>query len=141
MWRFADALVFNWLIAGTDAHAKNYSFLLAGNQIRLAPLYDIASILPYDDSNGHTVKLSMKVGDDYRLHRADRRSAWEHAADELKLNRARLIARAADLAERTPEAIAKAASESDLSSLPPELPERLVKLVSERSQRCLAVLS
>jgi len=25
--RFADALVFNWLIAGTDAHAKNYSVL------------------------------------------------------------------------------------------------------------------
>ena len=50
VWRFADALAFNWLIAGTDAHAKNYSLLLAGNQIRLAPLYDIASILPYDDS-------------------------------------------------------------------------------------------
>ncbi|MCP3937217.1 MAG: type II toxin-antitoxin system HipA family toxin, partial [Actinomycetia bacterium] len=51
VWRFADALVFNWLIAGTDAHAKNYSLLLAGNQIRLAPLYDIASILPCDDSD------------------------------------------------------------------------------------------
>jgi serine/threonine-protein kinase HipA len=25
---FAEALAFNWLIAGTDAHAKNYSLLL-----------------------------------------------------------------------------------------------------------------
>ncbi len=45
--RFADALIWNWLIAGTDAHAKNYSLLLAGDQVRLAPLYDIASALPY----------------------------------------------------------------------------------------------
>jgi len=141
VWRFADALVFNWLIAGTDAHAKNYSFLLAGNQIRLAPLYDIASVLPYYDSNGYKVKLAMKVGDDCKLPRTDRRSAWQRAADELKLNRVRLIARAVDLAVRTPEAIATAAGESDLSSLPTDLPERLVELVSERSERCLAMLS
>lgn len=45
--RFLDALVLNWLICGTDAHAKNYSLLLAGRQVRLAPLYDVASALPY----------------------------------------------------------------------------------------------
>jgi hypothetical protein len=44
-WGFADALIWNWLIAGTDAHAKNYSVLLAGNDIRLAPLYDMSSAL------------------------------------------------------------------------------------------------
>lgn len=141
VWRFADALAFNWLIAGTDAHAKNYSFLLAGNQIRLAPLYDIASVLPYDDSNGHKINLAMKVGHDYGLRRTDRLSSWEHAADELKLDRARLIERVIDLAERTPEAIAHAAGEGNTSELSTDLPERLVALVSERSERCLAVLT
>ena len=35
--RFADALVFSWLIAGTDAHAKNYAMLIAGGgRARLA---------------------------------------------------------------------------------------------------------
>jgi hypothetical protein len=34
--RFADALIWNWVIGGTDAHAKNYSLLLAGDQVRLA---------------------------------------------------------------------------------------------------------
>src|SRR5262249_2084174 len=39
---FLDAIAFNWLIAGSDAHAKNYSILLAGGgQVRLAPLYDL----------------------------------------------------------------------------------------------------
>ncbi len=43
---FADALVWNWVIGGTDAHAKNYSLLLSGSQVRLAPMYDVASALP-----------------------------------------------------------------------------------------------
>lgn len=44
---FVDSLIFNWLIAGTDAHAKNFSLLL-GSQgaVRLAPFYDLASVLP-----------------------------------------------------------------------------------------------
>ena len=37
--RFVDAPAFNWLIAGTDAHAKNYSLLIgAVGRARLAPL-------------------------------------------------------------------------------------------------------
>ena len=38
--------MWNWLIAGTDEHAQNYGLLLAGDQVRLAPLYDVASALP-----------------------------------------------------------------------------------------------
>ena len=65
---FLDALVFNWLIAGTDAHAKNYALLLAGSgQVRLAPLYDIASSLPYADIPVMKAKLAMKIGGKYRV--------------------------------------------------------------------------
>lgn len=50
--RFLKANMFNWLIGGgTDAHAKNYSFLIdAGDEIRLAPLSDLSSQLPYPDT-------------------------------------------------------------------------------------------
>ena len=45
-----DAVAYNWLIGGTDAHAKNYSILIgAGGRVRLAPLYDLVSVLPYDE--------------------------------------------------------------------------------------------
>lgn len=64
--RFADASIWNWLIAGTDAHAKNYSPLLAGNQVRLVPLYDVASALPYG-AHENKLRLAMKVGDDDRV--------------------------------------------------------------------------
>lgn len=43
-----DQLVFNVLVANTDAHAKNYSLLLPVNSgPRLAPLYDVSTVLPW----------------------------------------------------------------------------------------------
>jgi len=43
-----DQLVFNILVANTDAHAKNYSLRLPVNSgPRLAPLYDVSTVLPW----------------------------------------------------------------------------------------------
>ena len=48
IYRFILYLFFNYLIGATDAHAKNHSLLLlADEEVRLAPLYDVASIAPY----------------------------------------------------------------------------------------------
>jgi serine/threonine-protein kinase HipA len=109
--RFADALIFNWLIAGTDAHAKNYSLLIAaGSQVRLAPLYDLASALPYPvQISPHKAKLAMKIGSKYRIKEIARRH-WKAAARELKLPAGELVDRIISLAERLPEASAKVAS-------------------------------
>src|ERR1035437_9306060 len=68
MQSFVDANIFNWLIAGTDAHAKNYALLLGGGgAVRLAPVYDLASILPYQTVDLQKAKLAMKIGGEYRL--------------------------------------------------------------------------
>lgn len=43
-----DQLIFNLLVANTDAHAKNYSLLHElGGEARLAPLYDVSCVLPW----------------------------------------------------------------------------------------------
>ncbi|MDG1418374.1 MAG: type II toxin-antitoxin system HipA family toxin [Maricaulis sp.] len=43
-----DQLIFNILVGNTDAHAKNYSLLLpVGAEPRLAPLYDVSTVLPW----------------------------------------------------------------------------------------------
>lgn len=43
-----DNIIFNVLVANTDAHAKNYSLLLpVGTAPRLAPLYDVSTVLPW----------------------------------------------------------------------------------------------
>jgi serine/threonine-protein kinase HipA len=137
LWRFLDALIWNWLIAGTDAHAKNYALLLAAGQVRLAPLYDIASALPYG-THERRLRFAMKIGGDYRVY--PWHNTWPSAADDLGLDPDRVLERAAELAARTPDAISAAASAPEVVSLERSLPARLVDLVSERAERCAALL-
>lgn len=42
--RFVRQLAFNAALGNTDAHAKNYSILLAGSQVVLAPIYDTVPV-------------------------------------------------------------------------------------------------
>jgi serine/threonine-protein kinase HipA len=137
VWRFVEALAWNWLIAGTDAHAKNYSLLLAGDQIRLAPLYDIASALPYG-THERKLRFAMKIGGDYRVF--PHRNTWREAAFELDIDADATVARVAALAARAPDAFAEAASSRDVVSLKRDLPGRLVDLVAARAARCVQLL-
>jgi serine/threonine-protein kinase HipA len=44
-----DQVIFNILVANTDAHAKNYAILHpVGDGPRLAPLYDVSTVLAWD---------------------------------------------------------------------------------------------
>jgi serine/threonine-protein kinase HipA len=100
---FLDAIAFNWLTAGTDAHAKNYSLLLGQNGVvRLAPLYDLASILPYPSVDISKVKLAMKIGGEYRLRNIGLRH-WRRLATELRLDDAKLIDRIRAMAQAMPD--------------------------------------
>lgn len=64
---FMAAVAYNFLILGTDAHGKNYSMMLAAEgKAKLAPLYDIASVLPYPKSvEPRKARLAMSVDGRY----------------------------------------------------------------------------
>lgn len=71
--RFLEALVLNFLMAGTDAHAKNYAiFEPVGERPRLAPLYDVASMFAYDTLRKQR-KLAMSIGGEYNWERIELR--------------------------------------------------------------------
>ena len=106
MEKFRDALIYNWAIASPDAHAKNYSVFLGASRVDLAPMYDIISYLPYAEGQPVSkLRTAMRIGDDYTLRRADRRSAWKRTADALRLDPNETIERAEDILRRTPAAI------------------------------------
>jgi serine/threonine-protein kinase HipA len=136
--RFRDALIWNWLIAGTDAHAKNYSVLLSGGQARLAPLYDVASALPYG-VHERKLRFAMRIGGTYEVYPF--RNPWPVTAAELGMDAAATIDRALVLAERAPEVFSDAARAAAVVSLRRDLPVRLTDLVAERAKRCAAMLS
>ena len=120
VWRFFDALAWNWLIVGTDAHAKNYSLLLAAADVRLAPLYDIASALPYG-IHERKLRFAMKLGGDYRA--LPYHNTWPAAARELDLDPDEAQQRLLELAHRAPDAFAESAADPEVASLGGLLPE------------------
>jgi len=132
---FVDALGFDWLIAGTDAHAKNYSVLhAAGGRVRLAPLYDVASALPYG-FDPHRLRLAMKIGGQYRL-RSIGAHQWRSLASELRLDADRVVSRLADVAARLPDAAAAIGSRAGRAGLDRRFVERLVHLLATRAAEC-----
>jgi serine/threonine-protein kinase HipA len=133
--RFVDALALNWLIAGTDAHAKNYSLLLVRGQTRLAPLYDVASSLPYEDMYLPRLRLAMKIASEYRVEAITGRH-WRAFATRNGLDPDRTIERIDDLAGRLPTAFREAANADAVVALRSALPDRLVAAVEKHAEEC-----
>lgn len=133
--RFVDMLAFNWLIGGTDAHAKNYSVLLAGPQVRPAPMYDVASALVYDSMYRPKLAMAMRIGGEYRLEGIYGRH-WRRFAEANRLDPDGTIARIDEMAVRAPEAFAGAAAGAAVTALDSALPGRLVARVSDRAKDC-----
>jgi len=133
---FLDSLLFNWVIGGTDGHAKNYALLLAGGgQIRLAPLYDIASILPYADIPVQKAKLAMKVGGKYRLQDIAARH-WQRLYEAARVDAEVFLSRHAALARRIASVSGPLVRKLAEAGLENGVIESLGSAISARSQSC-----
>lgn len=144
---FADGLIWNWLVMGTDAHAKNYSLLLRGTAVRLAPLYDISSMLPYlgtrhpsskDIINARDMTYAMKLGGQYVVRPL--RNRWPSVARELGISPDALVTRARTLAAGASDAFTAAASDPIIAAERSSVVAHLVEQASARAAECLRVL-
>jgi serine/threonine-protein kinase HipA len=138
---FVDAILFNWLIGGTDAHGKNYSILMGRNgQVRLAPLYDVASAYAYPILNAHKLKLAMKVGGTYRIREMDLRR-WRSFAREVHVDDTALIARARAMAKALPDEFARLRKQAVREGLRHPVLGRLQQAFKKHAARCAASLA
>ena len=134
-WTFARALMFNWLIGGTDAHAKNFSMLIgAGGRARLAPLYDVASTLAYD-FDPRKLKLANKIGGTYLIDDIGPRQ-WEKFAVETRLPKQDVLIAAREMAGALPATIHAVADRARSEGLDHPVIPRMVKILSARAERC-----
>jgi serine/threonine-protein kinase HipA len=100
--RFMRAQAYNFVIGGSDAHCKNYGLLLAARgRFRLAPLYDVISILPYV-RNRKEAKLAMSVDRRYRFDEILPRH-WEAQARAASFSPDRTLAHIRDMIARLPD--------------------------------------
>jgi serine/threonine-protein kinase HipA len=137
---FMDAIAFNWLMAGTDGHAKNYSILIgATGKNRLAPLYDLASALPYKKLDPRKLKLAMKIGGEYQLHNIGLRN-WQRFAKDVRLDDDALVKRVRDMAARLPDDAAATHHKLQQEGLAHPIVSRLADAIAARAQKCEAAL-
>lgn len=137
---FLRALVLQWLLGGTDAHAKNYSVLIgADGRVRLAPLYDVASALPYAGKQTRKLKLAMKIGGKYRLEEIGRYQ-WQKAATDLGLEEGRVLDVVQQMAGGAAEAAAEVAGELRGEGIASESIATLAALVAARARQCARLL-
>ncbi len=137
---FLKALIYNFLIAGTDGHAKNYGMLIAGQgQFRLTPLYDIISILPYKH-HPKKLKLAMKVGDEYLLWKISGHQ-WKKAAKEWGIEEDFVIQQVLTMAAAIADDAQVVCREvADVLRADSVVLDRLVDGITDRAERCLTEL-
>jgi serine/threonine-protein kinase HipA len=138
--RFLKANIFNWLIGGTDAHAKNYSFLIdAGDTIRLAPLYDLSSQLPYPDLIPQ--RVAMKIGDHYDIARVNP-TDWRNLASSCALDEDQVIGMLTEMARGLPDVVSAAHAQARSDGLSEQvlapLADRLIAHAGERLESITA---
>lgn len=135
---FAEGLIWNWIIGGTDAHAKNYSLLISDGDVQLAPLYDLTSTLPYIRPSDK-IQLAMKFGKDYSGQL--RPSTWTTIASDLSLPEAWLRDRAKQIALQAPQAIIDCAKVLSKSAQNSPVVRKLADGVAQRAQSALITIN
>ncbi len=136
---FARAIMLNWIIGGTDAHAKNFSMLIGPQgRGRLAPLYDVASILPYD-ADLRRLKMATKIGGKYLLEEVQSRH-WVKFATKVRLLPADVIDMGKAMAEMLPAVFAQTVDDARANGLDHPILQSMSDILTARSVQCARVL-
>ena len=129
----------NWLIGGTDAHAKNYSLLIGPKEsVRLAPLYDVATILPHA-THTRRLRMSNEVGGRYRLDEVRARH-WARFAADVRLPPAEVREMGLRMAGRLPGALSEVVANARDCGIDHPILDALVRTVSARAEDCARIL-
>ena len=132
-----DALVYNWVIGAPDGHAKNFSLLLDGAEVRLAPMYDVCTVLPYLDPE-ETPMHAFAVGGSHAVAPNEAVLCWTRFAADVDLPADPLLVRICDIAAAVLDAFAAEAAllPGDLASSPRVT--LLLDRLGARTEACLA---
>lgn len=137
--KFVQALIANYLLGAPDAHAKNYSLLhLPGAGTFLAPLYDVASALPYGEEPVEGFpgketgwrKAAMRIGGESRFGRLSRKH-WNRFARDAGLEEERVRGTVRLIAESLPHALQQACDDESAAIGDSDLPERLLPAIEQ----------
>lgn len=127
-YSFLKYQAYNYLVGGSDAHAKNFSLLLAGREVRLAPMYDVASTYPYEGVD-HGLPIAI---DGKRAYGSLNDNNWANVARRAHLDSGRVVDTVHDLAAGLPDALSDTISEARAAGIRIEgLANRMLPQIGE----------
>ena len=136
--KFAEMIAFNFLVLGTDAHAKNFSVVhLPGRRMYLAPMYDVLSFVPYDNDEHERrrLRMAMKIGGYYKFSEIQPRH-WERQAKLMQMDLEEMIERVVTLGEKIPDALSEIVKEARTAGLTEPVLDTMLDGISAR---CTAI--
>jgi len=138
---FITSLGLHWAVGAPDAHAKNYSVLIAPRgQVRLAPLYDVISVLPYPrQHHPPKVRLAMSIGGEYRMHYIRARH-WDRLARSIGLEPEQVRQLLANFISAIPDAVTAIAEDARQNGLDGDFVDTFEESVIGNANRCMRVL-
>jgi serine/threonine-protein kinase HipA len=138
--RFIKALAFMWGVAATDAHAKNYSLLLSGADVKLSPLYDLQSAAPYfvgevrNIANGqvsiHKAEMAMRVGSHRKFAQVSA-DDWRALAQAIDRDDDDVLLLVAEVLDQLPTALDQVLEGEHVARAPAEAEEEFLQLFVE----------
>lgn len=135
MERFFELIVFNYIYANGDAHLKNFSLILQGQDYRLAPAYDLMNTALHIDGDDFALDLGLGLS----IEKSDvmERTGHPCRADFERFGREiGLIKRRIDLILNKYMVIPEEARALISASLLPEKAKRnYLRILNERTNR------
>ncbi|MFE3545435.1 HipA domain-containing protein [Nocardia sp. NPDC059177] len=126
-----EALIFTVAAVNTDAHAKNYSIIHFGRQMRLAPLYDLGSNVLYDGPS--TVVSAVSLGGERAMDRIGS-SHLMKVAKILRVDADRAASSIERIRSGVAEAFLSARDETDTDAAGHAYLARLTDAIATRSR-------
>ena len=131
---FVQAASLNYVLVGTDAHAKNFSVLFGrGGVYRLAPIYDVNSYLPYAQ-NVDDCLLSMSVEGHSMVGEIKPRN-WQAQARRCGLPADVWVDSLRDLVARAPDLASDVLRQCRDQGLSTEILDRLADGIAARCKK------
>ncbi|MGI5221456.1 type II toxin-antitoxin system HipA family toxin [Nocardia sp. CA-290969] len=138
MRALGDFAAFNYIAGAPDGHSKNISLMLLPGETRVAPLYDLATSLPYEGRNPALREVAVSIGGRRKFGQVLGKH-WDRAAATLGIPRGDFRDRARYLAENFPDAFSDALSEVEGEEAS-EVRSRSIDAIARHAQNVVARL-
>lgn len=132
---FITCALFNYAIGNCDAHGKNFSLLYDGQNIKLAPFYDLVSTLAYPELDQ---KFAMAIGKTYRFDRITKNS-WKQFSTDMIIRPERLFFLIEKLYKSVIHAVEPLAERHEKQYGISPVYERLVRIIHEGLNRLVRI--